>query len=361
MECLPWYEKYRPKTLESVILDKVNERFFKNICEMRTFPHLVFHGPAGTGKTTTILALVRDFEPHRKKEVLHLNASDERGIEVIRTQISNFVRSNAFFANAIKVVILDEVDHLTKSAQYGLSYLIQALCYQSLMFHDPRYHRGSSPRRKGPMVRFCLICNYISKIVPSLKHEFISVRFNMLPKNRISSLMSDIARRENIVASRQAISGLYTRYGSDVRAMINHLQTQMQISESASETVANESKGGRRHGCKLSPLSLGDHVQMLFDTRCFPGSCAAQMCMKYTYDISSVARCSRKEVMREYISVFLSRRLNASDIESQTETLSKSLTISELALHMSDDSYLDDVLFGCFSQLQCNGACHVAL
>jgi DNA polymerase III delta prime subunit len=96
--------------------------------------------------------------------VIHLNASDERGIDIIRNQIYQFVKSNNFFDVGLKFVILDEVDYMTKNAQQALKFLLQNSFYN---------------------VRFCLICNYISKIDESLKNEFICVRFNQLPKEDI--------------------------------------------------------------------------------------------------------------------------------------------------------------------------------
>ena len=143
-ETTPWCEKYRPVNMESIVLDPFNKKIFHNIIEKNTFPHLLFYGPPGVGKTTTADNLVNDYQRRTSKlnreTIIHLNASDERGIEVIRNQINQFVKSNNMFAQGLKFVILDEVDYMTKNAQQALKNLLQS-CLEN--------------------VRFILICNYI--------------------------------------------------------------------------------------------------------------------------------------------------------------------------------------------------------
>ena len=102
-ENIPWVEKYRPVQFENIVLDPINQTFFKNILNNGYFPNLLFYGPPGTGKTTTIINLIdeynKKFTKNSKGSVIHLNASDERGIDVIRNQILQFVRTNNFFEN----------------------------------------------------------------------------------------------------------------------------------------------------------------------------------------------------------------------------------------------------------------------
>jgi DNA polymerase III delta prime subunit len=135
--------------------------------------------------------------------VLHLNASDERGIDIIRNQIQQFVKSNNMFESGLKYVILDEVDYMTKNAQQALKYLIQSSRYN---------------------VRFCLICNYISKIDASLKNEFICIRFNQLPKQEIYRFIKSVASNENIQLSDDVIASIQEMYNSDIRSMVNFIQ-----------------------------------------------------------------------------------------------------------------------------------------
>ena len=128
-EIIPWVEKYRPSNFEDIVLDDMNKHILKNIVELNYFPNLLFYGPPGTGKTTTIINLINMYQERyfqKKKElVIHLNASDERGIDVIRNQINQFVNSKGLFTNGTKFIVLDEVDYMTKNAQQALKHLLQ--------------------------------------------------------------------------------------------------------------------------------------------------------------------------------------------------------------------------------------------
>ena len=176
-----WVEKYRPKIIEEIVLDPLNKQILKNIIDKSYFPNLLFYGPPGTGKTTTIINLINAYQEKvgikNKDLIIHLNASDERGIDIIRNQINFFVNSKPLFNNGMKFVILDEVDYMTKNAQQALRYLLQN--YTS-------------------NVRFCLICNYISKIDEGLQNEFIRLRFNQLPKEEIITFLNNISISEQL-------------------------------------------------------------------------------------------------------------------------------------------------------------------
>ena len=128
-EIIPWVEKYRPTCFEDIVLDSMNKHILNNIIQLNYFPNLLFYGPPGTGKTTTIINLINFYQEkydQKKKElVIHLNASDERGIDVIRNQINNFVNSKGLFTDGTKFIILDEVDYMTKNAQQALKHLLQ--------------------------------------------------------------------------------------------------------------------------------------------------------------------------------------------------------------------------------------------
>lgn len=204
---IPWIEKYRPTNFDNIVLDDINRILFENILSKKHFPNLLFYGPPGTGKTTTIINLINEYQKKNsgggKGSVIHLNASDERGIDIIRNQINQFVKSMSLFETGFKFVILDEVDYMTKNAQQALKYLLQTSTYN---------------------VRFCLICNYISKIDESLQNEFICVRFNQLPKKDIYHFIKKITQSENIEISDENIDTIQTIYHSDIRSMINFLQ-----------------------------------------------------------------------------------------------------------------------------------------
>ena len=213
-EGIPWVEKYRPTQFDDIVLSPINREIFKNILDHQYFPNLLFYGPPGTGKTTTIINLINEYQiksnEKSKGSVIHLNASDERGIDIIRNQIYQFVKSQNFFEHGLKFVILDEVDYMTKNAQQALKYLLQSSCYN---------------------VRFCLICNYISKIDESLKNEFICIRFNQLPKDDIYKFIKNISISENLVLSDGVIDTIQKNYNSDIRSMINFIQLNQNITE----------------------------------------------------------------------------------------------------------------------------------
>ena len=127
-ESIPWVEKYRPKQLSDVVLDVNNKIILDNIIEQDHFPNLLLYGPPGTGKTTTIINLINSYQTKYKQNhkglMIHLNASDERGIDIIRNQIASFVNSSGLFMDGMKFVVLDEVDYMTKNAQQALKYLL---------------------------------------------------------------------------------------------------------------------------------------------------------------------------------------------------------------------------------------------
>ena len=206
----PWVEKYRPDTFQDIVLDPLNKKILENIIKSEHFPNLLFYGPPGTGKTTSIINLIKSYQEHSNDQnlMIHLNASDERGIDIIRNQINSFVNSKSLFNNGMKFVILDEVDYMTKNAQIALRYLLQN--YKS-------------------NVRFCLICNYISRIDEALQNEFVRLRFNQLPENKIINFLNIINEKEKLQYSSETIYLIQKLFNSDIRSMINYMQSNEQI------------------------------------------------------------------------------------------------------------------------------------
>jgi DNA polymerase III delta prime subunit len=137
-----------------------------------------------------------------------LNASDERGIDIIRNQISCFVNSKPLFENGMKFVILDEVDYMTKNAQQALRYLLQ---------------------NTKNSVRFCLICNYISRIDEGLQNEFLKLHFNQLPEKEILCFLQTVCESENMFLKEEKLVNIQKLFKSDIRSMLNFMQSNQNI------------------------------------------------------------------------------------------------------------------------------------
>ena len=208
-ESMPWVEKYRPSCFDEIVLDPYNRIILSNILKTNYFPNLLFYGPPGTGKTTTIINLVNAYQSklnmRNRGLMIHLNASDERGIDIIRNQINSFVSTKSMFGNGIKFVILDEVDYMTTNAQIALRYLLTSYTDNN--------------------VRFCLICNYVSRIDESLQTEFVRMRFNQLPEPDILSFLKKIRDSEKLTLSDTNLVSIQRQFNSDIRSMINYMQT----------------------------------------------------------------------------------------------------------------------------------------
>ena len=144
IDTLPWTERYRPKYLDDIAAQENIIDTLRQLIDANKLPHLLFYGPPGTGKTSTILCLARKmFGEKTKSMVLELNASDARGIDVVRNEIQNFAATRKLFSTGAKLAILDECDNMTKDAQMALRRIIE------------KYSSNT---------RFCLICNYASKV-----------------------------------------------------------------------------------------------------------------------------------------------------------------------------------------------------
>lgn len=218
----PWVEKYRPTTMEDVVLDDVTRRLLDSIVSSQTFPNLMLYGPPGTGKTTTIVNLIDKYRKSMGESgpgmVIHLNASDDRGVDIVRGPISQFVVSGNMFNKGTKFVVLDEADYMTIQAQSALRQLLQSY----------------------PHIKFCLICNYVSKVDVSLRNEFVRIRFNHLPAVLIDNLLLEISSAENLGFSSGDAADVRTLFGSDIRSMINFIQSSNDSSDSLRNVIRSE-------------------------------------------------------------------------------------------------------------------------
>jgi replication factor C subunit 3/5 len=209
---IPWVESWRPTKIINIIMDPLNRDIMNNIIDTGYFPNLLIYGPPGVGKTSSVIALVNEFqEKHNFKTqsmIIQNNASDDRGVDIIRNQISQFVNSKSLFNEGMKFIILDEADYMTKNAQQALKYLLQEYSVS---------------------VRFCLICNYISRIDEGLQNEFLKMRFNKISDIDIHNFLLNIAKTEGLNVSEQTIHSIQQLYKSDIRSMINYMQSNQDV------------------------------------------------------------------------------------------------------------------------------------
>ncbi|KAJ1998474.1 Subunit of heteropentameric Replication factor C (RF-C), partial [Coemansia thaxteri] len=209
---VPWVEKYRPKNIDDVAAQEEVVQVLRKSLETKNLPHLLFYGPPGTGKTSTILALTRDmYGPEAAKmRVLELNASDERGISVVREKVKTFARSVVSQADPrypsppYKIVILDEADSMTPDAQAALRRIIE------------KYSR---------ITRFCLVCNYVSRIIEPLASRCTKFRFKSLPRDQAVARVGEVARLESVNCSEGAVEALVDCAEGDLRRAIMSLQS----------------------------------------------------------------------------------------------------------------------------------------
>lgn len=264
----PFVEKHRPTKFENIVLDPINKQILQNIINTSYFPNLLFYGPPGTGKTTTIINLIDTYQEKIGKKnkdlMIHLNASDERGIDIIRNQISFFVNSKPLFNEGMKFVILDEVDYMTKNAQQALRYLLQ---------------------NYSTSVRFCLICNYISRIDDGLQNEFMKLRFNQLPQSDIVNFLTKISTCEKLNVNEKSLQGIQRLYKSDIRSMINFMQSNQDIIDSNFNII-------------------DDHVWSGFLTKLRDNESLDSM-SKYVQYISTTYNIDKKNIIKNFLNYII--------------------------------------------------------
>ncbi|CAM9386182.1 unnamed protein product [Ectocarpus fasciculatus] len=222
----PWVEKYRPRRVRDVVHHDHLKRVLRGAEKTGDLPHLLFHGPPGTGKTSTILALARTLlgEENMRERVLELNASDERGLDVVRHKIKTFskmsISSSQPGCPPFKLVILDEADTMTADAQSALRRTMET---------------------HSVVTRFCLVCNYVSKIIAPLASRCAKFRFSTLAPRSMKGRLLHICERENIIfenCSRSVLDAIVKSSRGDMRSAVNLLQT---VSQQQQHRVTPES------------------------------------------------------------------------------------------------------------------------
>ncbi|KAL8284202.1 hypothetical protein RQP46_004951 [Phenoliferia psychrophenolica] len=210
LDSLPWVEKFRPVTLADVVAHQDIITTIDQFIAKNRVPHLLFYGPPGTGKTSTILAVARkiygvDNAAAMKNNCLELNASDERGIDVVREQIKNFAstRMQGQGVAGFKLIILDEADQMTNAAQSALRRVIE------------QYTKN---------VRFCIICNYVNKIIPAVQSRCTRFRFGPLPKEEVEKRLNYVVEKEGVNLTEDGRQAILKLSRGDMRRALNVLQ-----------------------------------------------------------------------------------------------------------------------------------------
>ncbi len=214
-----WTEKYRPKKFEEVVGQEEVIKRVKSLVNSLNIPHLLFAGPAGTGKSTVALIVVKElFKESWRENYLELNASDERGIDVIRQKVKDFARTRALGAVPFKVIFLDEADALTREAQQALRRTMENFTNTC---------------------RFILSCNYSSKIIDPIQSRCVVFRFQLLEKKSIKKRIDLICASESLTITPEAFDALYEYSEGDCRRIINLLQATASISPNITIDLIN--------------------------------------------------------------------------------------------------------------------------
>jgi len=203
-----WVEKYRPKTLNDITAQADVIKSLKTVLLTKNLPHLIFFGPSGCGKTSTILALSKELfgEKYYSDRVIELNASDERGINIVRDKIKTYAKKAINPNDDIppwKIIILDEADNMTSDSQFALRRIMEEY---------------------SKLTRFCIICNYHNKIIDPINSRCALFRFKPIKEEEVIDKLNSICEQENFICDKVFLAQIVKNCRGDLRKAINFLQ-----------------------------------------------------------------------------------------------------------------------------------------
>lgn len=268
-----WVEKYRPRSLKSMVNQKDIVERLKSFAEARNIPHCIFAGPPGTGKTTAALCLAHDLYGEAYREhLMELNASDERGINVVRQTVKTFARVRTLGEIPFKILILDEADNMTSDAQQAL--------------------RRTMERFTGTC-RLILIANYSGKIIEPIQSRCAPFRFTYLPREDQDAYLRHISESEKVQLEAEGLNAIYEVCGGDLRRAINTLQAAASLGKPISNEIVYSVIG------RANPLDVREMIQLAMNGN-FIGARdkLREMIVKYGVAGSDITRQIHRELFR---------------------------------------------------------------